>query len=212
MTLPVIVIGGGGHAKVLIDALRLRSVKMLGVTDIDPGKIGTSLLGVPVIGNDEAILRHPADGVRLVNGIGSIRAATQRSTVFQDFTSRGYTFAQVLHPSAVIASDALLAEGAQVMAGAVVQPGCRVGKNVIINTLASIDHDCWVGDHVHISPGATVCGDVRIGDGAHIGAGATVIQGIRIGAGCLIAAGAVVVKDVPDGATVKGVPAREIPL
>jgi len=94
------------------------------------------------------------------------------------------------------------------MAGAVVQAGCRIGENVIVNTRASIDHDCDIEAHAHVAPGAVLSGCVHVGERAHIGAGATVIQGLTIGAGAIVGAGAVVVDGIPDGVTVVGVPAR----
>jgi sugar O-acyltransferase (sialic acid O-acetyltransferase NeuD family) len=207
---PLIILGAGGHAKVLIDALRLRDGDLLGVTDADAGKKGGRLMGVPVFGGDEEVAKYPAETVRLVNGLGSVRVGHHRRDLFERFKSRGYLFARVIHPSAVLAADAVLSEGVQIMAGAVVQAGCRIGSNAIINTRATVDHDCDIADHVHISPGATLCGGVAVGEGAHIGAGATVIQGVRIGRNSLVAAGAVVIRDVPEGATVAGVPAKEI--
>ena len=96
------------------------------------------------------------------------------------------------------------------MAGVVIQPGSRIGKNSIVNTKASVDHDCIIGDHVHISPGVTLSGGVTVGSTVHIGSGATIIQGMRIGDNCLVAAGAVVISPLLDSVTVAGVPAKEI--
>lgn len=210
MNYPVIILAAGGHAQVLIDALRLQSIELLGVVDPDPAKIGQGVLGVPVLGGESEIANYPADTVRLVNGLGTIRVGPRRSELFVRFKNSGYQFASVVHPSAIIARDVDLAEGVQIMAGAVVQTGCRIGANAIINTRAAVDHHCRIGDHAHIAPGATLCGGVAVGNGAHVGAGATVLQGIRVGSGSLVAAGAVVISDVPDGATVAGIPAREI--
>jgi sugar O-acyltransferase (sialic acid O-acetyltransferase NeuD family) len=206
---PVIILGTGGHAKVLIDALRRQSVAILGATDIDPGKAGQLFFGVRILGSDEVVAQYTSSVICLVNGVGSARSVVLRKELFLRFKNRGNSFANVVHPSAVIASDASLDEGAQIMAGAVLQAGCRIGANVIVNTRVAVDHDCHVGEHVHLAPGVTLSGGVVIGSDTHVGVGATIIQGIRIGSGCLIAAGAVVVRDVPDGATVMGVPARE---
>lgn len=210
MNYPVIILGAGGHAKVLIDALRLRSVKLLGVTDANLGKRGHMLLGVSIIGGDEEITKFSTETIRLVNGLGSVCVDPHRCGLFELFKNNGYRFSNVIHPSVIIAPDVILSEGVQIMAGAVVQAGCHIGKNVIINTRAAVDHDCYIEDHVHISPGVTLSGGVRVGENTHVGTGATVIQNIRIGRNCLIAAGAVVVRDVLDGAKVAGVPAKEI--
>ena len=209
MSLPVIIIGAGGHSKVLIDALQLSCHKIIGIVDTDPDKKGTSILGIPVIGDDEIVCSYSPETIQLVNGIGSTALPLLRQSIFETFRKKGYMFASVIHPSAVIASCVEIAEGVQIMAGAVIQPGCFVGLNTIINTRASVDHDCSIGEHVHLSPGVTLSGNVGIGDGSHIGTGATVIQGIGIGSGCLVAAGAVVVSNINDNATVYGVPAKE---
>lgn len=205
MNLPVIVIGGGGHAKVLISALRLQQRLILGFVD----RSGTSLpvLGVSNLGNDEAAFAHLPAEVELVNGVGSVGSTRLRIEVFERFKQKGYRFASVLHPAALIAAEVELAEGVQVMAGAVIQAGARLAENVIVNTGACVDHDCWIEPHTHIAPGATLSGNVRVGFGSLIGTGASVIQNVRIGSRSIVGAGAVVVKDVPEGVTVVGVPA-----
>lgn len=204
----VIIIGGGGHAKVLVQALLASAAPIAGIVDADPTMAGTVVLGIPVLGDDSHLEGLWAAEVRLVNGVGSVGLPEGRQAVFERFKSRGFSFAAVAHPSAVISSEVEIGEGAQVMAGAVIQPGCRIGCNSIVNTRASIDHDCVLGNHVHVAPGVTLSGGVTIGSGSHIGTGATVIQGIMIGERVTVAAGAVVVRDLPDGVTVKGVPAR----
>ncbi len=210
MNLPVIILGAGGHAKVLIDTLLLRAVAITGIVDPDPKKHGTGILGVPVIGNDDVVHEHEPGAVLLVNGVGSIERPVLRKQLFDKFTARGFTFASVLHPSAVIAKDALLAEGVQVMAGAIIQPGCVIGRNSIINTRASVDHDCTIADHVHVAPGVTLSGGVSVGEQVHIGTGATVLQGVRIGRNSTIGAGAVVLHDVPEAVLLFGVPGKVI--
>lgn len=210
MTLPIIILGAGGHSKVLIDALRQRKIKIIGATDCQADKKGKLIQGLDIIGNDDAILAYATDTIRLVNGIGSVGIPLHRKHLFCKFTSLGYVFAEVIHPSTAIAADVNISEGVQIMAGAVIQTGCSIGKNSIINTTASIDHDCIIAEHVHIAPGVTLSGEVRISENAHIGVGATIIQGVRIGRNSLVGAGAVVVKDVPDNVTVMGVPAREV--
>jgi sugar O-acyltransferase (sialic acid O-acetyltransferase NeuD family) len=209
MSLPVIILGGGGHAKVLIEALKISNITILGITDSDPAKHNTLVMGIPVLGDDDAVTHHLPGNIRLVNGMGSVTVPRAKTALFERFKSQGYVFITVIHPSAVIASDVTLGEGAQIMAGAVIQPGSTIGMNTIVNTKASVDHDCHIGKHVHISPGVTLSGDVRIGDEVHIGTGATVIQGIRIGRSSLIGAGSVVVTDVPENTQYAGVPARQ---
>ncbi|WP_018132196.1 acetyltransferase [Effusibacillus pohliae] len=210
MSRPVIVLGGGGHAKVLIDTLLLQNRKVLGVTVPVGEFFGKSLLGIRCIGNDDTILEYPADSIELVNGIGSVAAPDLRKRIFESFKGLGYEFTSVVHPSAVISAEAELAEGVQVMAGAIIQTGSSIGANTIVNTKVSVDHDCAIGNHVHLAPGVTLSGGVQVGDEVHIGTGATVIQGVRIGKNSIIGAGALVLNDVAEGVTVVGVPAKEV--
>jgi sugar O-acyltransferase (sialic acid O-acetyltransferase NeuD family) len=208
LELPVIVIGGGGHAKVLVSTLLLCQMRILGFVDLDPG--APPLLGSKCCGGDAEVLLHAPGDVRLVNGVGSIGSTARRQEVYDRFTREGYRFATVIHPSAIIAPEAQIEAGVQIMAGAVLQPGSRVGSNAIVNTGAIVDHDCIVGAHTHIGPRAVLSGGVRVEAGAHIGTGACIIQGISIGAASVVGAGAVVIKDVPPGVTVVGVPAKTI--
>lgn len=198
MTAAVVIIGAGGHARVILDALQLSSCKVLGFVDPAFVKGSQGPGGFLILGGDEVLKGFSTSEVQLVNGIGSIGPTTSRAAVFRRGKDAGFSFAQVVHPSAIVSASATLGEGVQVMAGCVVQAGAEIGPNSIVNTRASVDHDCRIGETVHIAPGVTLSGDVRIGDRAHIGTGAVVIQGISIGADSLVAAGAVVYRDVPE--------------
>lgn len=208
--LPIILLGAGGHTKVLIDALRLQSVEILGIVDVDPNKKGLELMGVPIIGSDEEVMKYPPQKIRLINGIGSVRVSSLRRQLFESFKCKGYQFENVIHPSAIIANEVILSEGVQIMAGVIIQAGCQIGVNTIINTGALVDHDCLIGRHVHIAPGVVLSGGVVVEESAHIGTGAVIIQGVRAGANSLVAAGAVVTRNVLSDVTVAGVPAREL--
>ncbi len=207
---PIIILGAGGHAKVLIDTLQRQSANILGVTDPDPELHGKDVLGIPIIGNDSSILQYRVNDILLVNGLGRINRSNRRMQIYDTFKERGYIFTRVIHPSAVISSEAYLAEGVHVMAGAIIQTLATIGVNTIINTRVSVDHECIIGNHCHIAPGCTISGAVETGDNVLIGAGATIIQGVKLGIHCIVAAGAVVIRDVPDGVTVMGVPAKVV--
>jgi sugar O-acyltransferase (sialic acid O-acetyltransferase NeuD family) len=211
MTAPpeLFVLCAGGHARVLIDILRRSGRTVSGLTDDDTALHGTALDDVPVVGADEFLFARGAGEVLLVNALGN-RPRTgdaglgRRRDLFVRFKDKGYRFESVISPDAKVSARALLNEGAQVVTGAIVHPGCLIGANTIINTGAQIDHDCRIGDHCHIAPGAILCGGVTIGEECHVGAGSVVVPGVTIGAGALIGAGATVVTDVPAGATVLG--------
>ena len=203
MSEAVIVVGGGGHAAVVIEVLRLSGLEVLGVCDPALRGADATVCGVPVLGGDDEILARPAGEVRLVNAVGSTRSTAARAAVFERFQDHGYEFATILHPGAILSGTAELGEGAQLMAGAVVQARSSLGPNVLINTGASVDHDCRVATHVHVAPGATLSGGVVVERGVHIGTGATVVQSVTIGRDSLIAAGAVVTEDVPAGSVVR---------
>jgi sugar O-acyltransferase (sialic acid O-acetyltransferase NeuD family) len=210
MTAPadsVFLVGGGGHARVVLDLLeRQGGVRVLGVLDDDPGAIGRSVLGAfAVVGGMTLATDWIAQGARALVAIGSNQA---RLRVAQALASRGAGFAIGVHPAAVIGAAVELGAGTVVMAGVIINPLTRIGEQVIVNTGATVEHDCQVGTGVHLAPGSVLCGGVSVGDGTLIGAGAVVIPGIRIGAGVTVGAGAVVVADVPDGLTVAGCPAR----
>lgn len=207
--MPVILVGAGGHALVLLDALALSHTAVLGLVDTDPALAGRQVLGFAILGGDEVLRGYAPGTVRLVNAIGSVGSMKLRRLVYGSLRGAGHSFASVLHPSATVSRHAVVAFGIQVMAGAVVQACASIGENTIVNTGATVDHDCRIGAHVHLAPGVTLSGNVQVGDETHVGPGATVIQGVRIGTRCNVAAGAVVLSDVADGTTVAGVPARE---
>jgi len=208
MMRPKIIIGAGGHASVLISVLKTLNINILGIVDVEFNKIGKKQKDIPVLGNDDKIMSYLPDDIELVNGIGSISSTEKRKDVYVKFKKDGYSFASVVHPSAIIMNDVQLGEGVQIMAGAIVQTGCVIGNNSIINTGAIVDHDCIIGEHVHIAPGVVLSGGINIGDMTHIGAAATIIQGIEIGQRVVVGAGAVVIADIPSGVKALGVPAK----
>lgn len=206
--LPVILIGAGGHAKELLDALDLSGMEVIGLTDLDASRAGQQVGGVPILGGDEALSKHKPKTVWLVNAVGSVGSMSARRAVHEKFSRQGFIFANVIHPAATVSRRAILQPGVQILAGSVVQADATIALNAIVNAGAIVEHDCFVGAHVHLAPGVTLSGAVRVGEATHVGTGATIIQSVQVGRGCTIAAGAVVIGDVPDGAKVSGVPAK----
>jgi UDP-perosamine 4-acetyltransferase len=208
LTRPLILIGAGGHARVLLSTLLLERRQILGF--VDPHKMGADVLGLTQLGGDEAVLTYDPSEVLLVNGVGSAASISRRLKAYEYFRTEGYRFASVIHPGSIVAPEAKLADGVQIMAGAIVQTGCVIEEDAIINTGARVDHDCVIRMHAHVAPGAVLSGNVHVGHRAHVGAGAVAIQNLRIGDDSIVGAGAVVLADVPACSTVVGVPARPI--
>jgi len=199
---PLILLGAGGHAKVLLDVLRLEERNVLGIVTPDIVK-GSKYLGLDVLGDDIELKQCNPSEIDLVNGIGSLPFQQLRWKVSDKVRSWGFTLSRVIHPSAVVSSDVLLDEGAQIMAGCVVQAGCLIGRDTIINTGSVIDHDCNIDENIHIAPGCVLSGGCKIGKSTHVGTGTTIIQNIRVGQGTVIAAGTTLYKDIRSNMLVK---------
>ncbi len=205
-------LGGGGHARVLLDCLlETPSVEPWGILDSDRKAWGSEVFGVRVAGGDNWLPKLRSLRVtHFVIGLGSTGNNSPRERLYRQAMAEQLSALTVRHASALCSARAFFGAGAQVLAGVVVNAGATIGDNVILNTGSIVEHDCRIGDHVHIATGARLSGDVKVGRGAHIGAGATIRQGITIGAQAIVGAGAVVVDDVEDNAVVVGVPARKI--
>lgn len=190
--LPVVVIGAGGHAAVIVSSLLRSGVVMLGATKRIEDENGSEL-GIPIIGDDSVLEKMQPSEVMLVNGIGmTAPAKTARYQTASRLRSLGFRFRPVLDPTSIVATGVEIKEGAQVLAGAVIQPRTVIGIDTIVNTGACIDHDCEIGAHSHICPGVTITGSVKIGSGSLIGAGTIVTPGVSIEKNSMIKAGSLV--------------------
>ncbi len=206
----IVVIGGGGHAKVLISVLRkLPAFKIIGY--LDPKNAG-KILGVLRLGDDrmwrEIKSQYPNCCAAL--GVGAASINLSRQQLIEKLEKSGFSLPAIVSPRAVVNEDVILGGAAMVFDGAVIQPGARIGRGVIINTRASVDHDCDIRDYVHVAPGAVLGGGVIVGEHAFIGLGASVAPYRKIGERCLIGAGATVVDDCLEPGTYVGTPARKI--
>lgn len=191
-------IGASGHAKVVIDLIRMSGGKIDGI--FDDNLLIKDLLGYKSLGEIEK--------TRNVNGLFII-------TIGNNLIRKKIAEKLDLHYGSVtgkchISQDASIGNGTVVMNGACINIGTRIGNHAIINTAACVDHECIIEDYVHVSPNATLAGNVSVQEGTHIGLGAQVIQGISIGKWATIGAGAVIIKNVPDYAVVVGAPGRII--
>ena len=214
MTLPgvdaaprsAVILGAGGHAKVIVEILRgaRPDLRLVGVLGREP--VGPPVLGLPVLGDDRELARLGREGVRCAFvAIGNNRLREQLCARLRE---EGFELLQAISPAAFISPSARLGGGVAVMAGAVIQAEAVLGEATIINTGATVDHDCLLGPAVHLGPGVAVAGEVQIGARALIGVGASVVPRVRIGHDTVVGAGACVTGDLPDAVLALGVPAR----
>jgi sugar O-acyltransferase (sialic acid O-acetyltransferase NeuD family) len=194
----VVVIGAGGHAKVVISTLAASGTPVAAVVDDDHSKWGTVAQGTPV---------ERLERARVGRGIVGIGDNAQRRDMVRALNLEWQT---AVHPAAYVHPSAKLGRGSVVFAGAIVQPDAVIGDHVIVNTGATVDHDCVIGDFAHIAPGVHLAGSVRVGEGAFLGIGSVACPGVRIGCWARLGAGAVAIRDVPDGVLAVGVPAMEL--
>jgi len=206
----MVIVGAGGHARVLAEIVYLsKQFQLVGFTDPDPKLKGMMIFDAPVLGADGILAGLRSQGVEnAIIGVGSSGNNHARSLLFEEIIRIGFQPAVLIHPTAVLSSTIKIGRGVAVMARAVINPYTRIGDNVIVNTGAIIEHDCILGDHVHVASGACLSGGVRVGRKSFIGVGASSIQNVSIGEGCLIGGGAAVVGDIPDHSVALGVPAR----
>jgi sugar O-acyltransferase (sialic acid O-acetyltransferase NeuD family) len=200
---PIVLFGGGGHGKTLIELVRAAGeYQWAGVIDDNLGP-GTSVLDVPVLGGSEALAGLYAQGLRLaVNGVGGIGNPQVRWRVFETLDRAAFSCPAIVHPSAVIEPSARLERGVQVLAQSYVSSAVVIGYGSVLNAGVVVSHDCVIGKCVNLSPGALLAGGVHIQDFAQIGMGVTINLNITIGRGARVGNGATVKTDVPENGIV----------
>lgn len=200
----VIIYGGGGHGKAVIDLLRAAGgYTLVGVID-DGRQPGETVLDTAVIGGEAALAPVAAAGCKLaLNAVGGIGAMSSRIAVFERLQAAGFEWPTLVHPSAVVEPSVQLANGVQVFPHAYIGSDVQIGKGVIINTGAIVSHDCVLADYANLAPGSILAGGVHIGEGTLVGMGVTVNLNVKVGAMARIGNGATVKADVPDGGVVR---------
>jgi acetyltransferase EpsM len=200
----LVVYGGGGHGKSIIELVRLLKVyHVVGIID-DGLPAGSQVLGVPVLGGKDALAGLYQRGVHLaVNAVGGIGNLGSRLKVFDNLAQAGFSCPAVVHPTAFVEDSARLANGVQVFPHAYVGSSVQVGFGSIINTGAIVSHDCSLGEAVNLSPGAILAGAVQVAARTLVGMGVTINLEVKIGTGVRIGNGATIKADVPSGAIVK---------
>ncbi|NKE44566.1 acetyltransferase [Roseomonas frigidaquae] len=202
---PVLVIGAGGHALVVIEALRASGRAIAGLLDDGPGA-GGLVLGCARLGGTDLLQALRAQG--LAEAAVAIGDNATRAALGARCEAAGFTLPALVHPAALVSPSATLGAGCQVMARAVLGPLARLGRLVLVNTGAIVEHECQLGEAAHLGPGAVLCGGVKLGARTLVAAGAVVRPAVTLGADVLVAPGAAVTGPVPDGARLGGVPAR----
>ena len=202
MSKDVIIIGAGGHAKVIADIIYKSGDNLIGFLDDNLDNKGKEIyLGKKVLGTTKDIENYNKNYFIIGIGNNSIRKKINNENNLKLYTA--------IHPSAIIAEDVKIGIGSVIMAGVVINPGTVIGKNCIINTCSSLDHDNLLEDYVHISPGAHLAGTVSVKEGTWICTGATIINNITIAQNNIIGAGSVVIKDInEENGTYVGVPVK----
>lgn len=202
----VLLIGSGGHAKVVIEVVRAcGGYRLIGCTDAhrDSGDV----LGVPILGDDEKTTDLYRSGLR--HAFVALGDNRLRVKIAHRLKAQGFSLPTFVHPSAVISPSAVVGTGTVIMAGAMINACAMVGDYCIVNTGASIDHDCIIAEGCHLAPQTALAGCVETGACAFIGVGASVIPGVKIGKGAIVGAGAAVISDIRPSCVAVGVPARQ---
>lgn len=203
-----VVLGAGGHSKVVMDVLRLCGKEIVGLTD-NTLRPGDRCMGCRVLGDDSVLDDLYRQGIPYAAmGIGHVGYPAIRNKVFAYALERGFAFPNLVHPAAILADSAKIGQGVFFGAGSIVNAEARIGDLCIINTGAVVEHEAVLGNGVHVAPHATVLGRVSVGENTLVGAGSVILQGAHVGKNCLIGAGSFVHQDVGDGCVVIGNPGR----
>ncbi|MEN3185335.1 MAG: acetyltransferase [Atribacterota bacterium] len=200
----VVVVGGGGHAKVVLATLLAADFSVEGILDDNETKWGRKIFDIPILGPLEML--RSGKFVRAVVAVGDNK---MRKKIVEDFGGC-CEWVTAVHPHSFVSQDVRIGKGTVVFAGTVIQPGTAVGDHVIINTGVTVDHDCTVGDFVHLAPGVHLAGSVVVEEGSFLGIGSVVIPEKSVGCWATVGAGAVVIRDVPPLTTVVGIPAKPV--
>lgn len=208
----IVLIGAGGHCKVIIDIIKCTNqFEIVGITE----KVEKpyDVLDVPIIGDDNNLIQIFNSGVKnAFICIGALNNINSRNLIYKNLKLIGFNLPVLIHNNAIISKYTNIGEGTCIMPGAVINAGSSIGKNCIVNSGSVIEHDCVIGNNTHISPNVAIGGGVSIGSNTHIGIGSSIIQGINLGNNVTIGAGAVVINNLDNNVLAVGVPAKVIKL
>lgn len=208
MEKPLILVGGGGHCKSVIDVAESAGFAILGILD-KPEEFGKSVLGYQVIGTDDDMAKF-ADKALFIVTVGQIKYPDLRIKLHRLLVEANCRLATIIAPTAYVSKYASIEEGTVIMHQAFVNADVHIGKGCIINTASIIEHESMIGDYCHVSTGVTVNGGVTIGNYSFIGSQSVINQGVVVGDRAIIGAGSAVINDLPGNCIVVGVPAKPI--
>ena len=204
----LLIVGGGGHARVVLEAAQLEGHETTGVLDDHENPSLCEDVNAPErVGPIDELVERTRRGESFILAVGSVWLRRQIIDAITRAEVDPSAASTVIHPRAIVSPEAHLGPGVFVGPGAVVNPGARVGAHAILNSGCIVEHDAIIDDNAHIAPGAVLGGGARVGQDALVGLGACVLPGIRVGAGAIVGAGGVVVREAPVGRRVVGVPA-----
>ncbi|MBU5310754.1 acetyltransferase [Tissierella carlieri] len=207
----VILIGGGGHCKSVIDSIsKSKEYKIIGILDLH-NKVGDEIFGVKVIGTDDKLEYYYKNGImKAFLTMGSIGDTRIRRKLYSIALNIGYFFPNIIDNTAIVSDKVEVGHGNFIGKGAIINAGTKIGSNCIINTGAIIEHDCNIESFCHIAPGTTISGNVVVGENTHIGTNSAIIQNIKIGRDSVIGAGSVVITNIGSNVKAYGSPCKEV--
>lgn len=204
----LILVGGGGHCKSVIEVAESAGYTIWGILD-KPEEVGKRVLGYEVIGTDDDMVKY-ADKAEFMVTVGQIKSPALRIKLHQMLAEANCNLATIIATTACVSKYAQIGEGTVIMHQAFVNADAHIGKGCIINTSSIIEHDAIVGDYCHVSTGATINGGASIGNCTFVGSQSVVNQCRSIGDNVIIGAGSAVVNDLPSNCIAVGVPAKPI--
>ena len=195
MKRPLILIGGGGHCKSVIEVAESAGYEIKGILDM-PDEVGKDVLpGHKVIGTDDEIPQY-VEKCDFVITVGFIKNPALRIKLYNKVKAAGGRLATIIASTAHVSKYAELGEGSVIMHHAFVNAGAKIGDNCIINTFVNIEHDAEVGNQCHISTGTMVNGECKIGENCFIGSQSVCANCIEIASDIIVGAGSVVRKSI----------------
>ena len=203
---PLVLVGGGGHCKSVIEAAESAGYSILGVLDM-PENIGKEIFSTKVIGTDDDIPKY-VDKAEFIITVGFITNPATRIKLYNRIKVVGGKLATIIASTAYVSKYATISEGTVIMHHAFVNAGAKVGKNVIINSFACIEHDSTIGDHCHISTGAIVNGGCVVGENVFIGSQSVLANNAVVGNNIIISAGSFVKNSITKQGLYFGNPAH----